>query len=371
MLQRLDQVWRRHIDSGRIVGGVLLLAQAGELRYASARGWADREARRAMQRDTPMRLASLSKLLTSVAVLRLCELGTLELDAPVSDWLDYFRPRLASGVEARITLRQLLCHTAGLGYGFEMPPGNAYQRAGVSDGLDNVTHSLEDNLRRLAQVPLLFAPGTAWRYSLATDVLGAVIEAASGLSLAEAIRRHVTGPLQMRSTGFTADARLARAYKDSPILPQPLSDSDRLFLDSGVARLSASRADKPQAWPSAGAGLLGSADDYLCLLECLRRGGAPLLSPASCALLTGDALGDLPMASRGPGWGFALGPAVLVDPALAGQPQGPGSWGWCGLYGCHYWVDPLAQRSLVVLTNTAVAGAWGELADDIVRSLYG
>lgn len=369
-MQRLDEFWQQQVDSGRIVGGVLLLAEAGELRYASARGWADREARRPMQRDTPVRLASLSKLLTSVTVLRLYELGVLELDAPVSDWLGYFRPRLGNGREAVITLRQLLCHTAGLGYGFELPPGNAYQRHGVSDGLDSTLHSLEDNLRRLAQVPLLFKPGTAWRYSLATDVLGAVLESVSGLSLAQAIGRWVCEPLQMQATGFTASQHLARAYQDTPTLPQPITDHDCLVLDCGVARLSASRAFNRQAYASAGAGLLGTADDYLRLLECLRLGGAPLLSPASCALLTGNALGELPMSSRGPGWGFGLGPAVLVDPARAGQLQGAGTWGWCGLYGCHYWVDPQAQRSLVVMTNTAVAGAWGALADGIVQSLY-
>lgn len=369
-MQRLDEFWQQQVDSGRIVGGVLLLAEAGELRYASARGWADREARRPMRCDTPVRLASLSKLLTSVTVLRLCELGVLDLAAPVSDWLGYFRPRLADGREAVITLRQLLCHTAGLGYGFELPPGNAYQCHGVSDGLDSTMHSLEDNLRRLAQVPLLFEPGTAWRYSLATDVLGAVLESASGLSLAKAIDRWVCGPLQMHSTGFSANDQLARAYKDTPTLPQPLNDHDQLTLDHGVARLSASRAFNRQAYASAGAGLFGSADDYLRLLECLRLGGAPLLSPASCALLTGNALGELPMTSRGAGWGFGLGPAVLANPALAGQLQGPGTWGWCGLYGCHYWVDPPAQRSLVVMTNTAVAGAWGELADGVVDALY-
>ncbi|WNW10163.1 serine hydrolase domain-containing protein [Pseudomonas sp. DTU_2021_1001937_2_SI_NGA_ILE_001] len=370
MTHALQALWHRAVDSGRIVGGVLLLAEAGKIRYASARGWADREAGRCMQRDTPLRLASLSKLLSSVTVLRLAELGQLDLDGAVSDWLDYFTPRLADGSPARISLRQLLCHTAGLGYGFELPPGHAYWRAGVSDGLDSATLSLEQNLRRLAELPLLFAPGSAWRYSLATDVLGAMIEAASGLPLAAAIQLHVTGPLQMQATGFAGDQHLARAYKDTSGLPVLIGEDDTLQLDGGVARLSARRIWQADAYASAGAGLVGTADDYLRLLECLRQGGAPLLSPASTALLLGNALGDLPMASRGPGWGFGLGPAILTDPRRAGQPQGPGTWGWCGLYGCHYWVDPQAQRSLVVLTNTAVAGAWGALADGLVAALY-
>ncbi|WP_161959189.1 serine hydrolase domain-containing protein [Pseudomonas ovata] len=371
-LQRLDRCWREHIDSGKIVGGVLLLAHEGEVRYASARGWADREASLAMARDTRFRLASLTKLLTSVVALRLCELGILGLPQQVSDWLADFRPRLSHGREASITLRQLLSHTSGLSYGFEQAPGNAYQQAGVSDGLDDSPLTLEDNLQRLAHVPLRFEPGSAWGYSLATDVLGAVIEKASGLSLAQAIARWVTAPLQMAATGFVDDPErpLAKPYKDAPGAPQPIADYDNLWLDSGLAHLSARRAHRPQAWASGGAGLLGTADDYLRLLECLRQGGAPLLESVSTAALLGNALGELPMASRGPGWGFGLGPAVLTDPVAAQQVQGRGTWGWCGLYGCHYWVDPQAGLSLVVMTNTAVAGAWGALADGIVSAVY-
>lgn len=371
-LLRVSEVWHRHIDSGQIVGGVLLLARSGELRYASARGWADIEAGRVMQRDTRFRLASLSKLLTSVTALRLCELGVLGLQQRVSDWLGDFRPRLADGREAAITLRHVLSHTSGLSYGFEQPPGNAYQLAGVSDGLDDVPLTLEQNLQRLAHVPLLFKPGSAWGYSLATDVLGAVIEKASGLPLAQAIARWVTDPLQMTATGFVdrPERPLARPYKDAPGLPQAIADHDSLLLDSGLAQLSASRACKADAYASGGAGLLGTADDYLRLLECLRMGGAPLLTPASTAALLGNALGDLPMASRGPGWGFGLGPAVLTDPDAAGHVQGVGMWGWCGLFGCHYWVDPQAQLSLVVMTNTSVAGAWGTLADGVVKAIY-
>lgn len=371
-LQRVSEQWHRHVDSGQIVGGVLLLAQAGELRYASARGWADREAGRVMQRDTRFRLASLTKLLTSMTALRLCELGMLDVQQPVSDWLGDFRPRLANGREAAITLQHLLSHTSGLSYGFEQPQGNAYQACGVSDGLDNVQLTLEQNLQRLTQVPLLFAPGSAWGYSLATDVLGAVIEKASGLPLAQAIARWVTEPLQMTATGFVdqPERLLARPYKDAPGLPQAIADHDSLLLDSGLASLSASRAYTADAYASGGAGLLGTADDYLRLLECLRMGGAPLLTPASTAAMLGNALGHLPMASRGPGWGFGLGPAVLTDPTAAGQLQGSGTWGWCGLFGCHYWVDPQAQLSLVVMTNTAVAGAWGALADAIVAAIY-
>ncbi|PIO95424.1 esterase [Pseudomonas syringae] len=371
-IQRLDQVWRGFVEQGRIVGGVLLLARQGRVAYASARGWADREQQIPVTRRTRFRLASLTKLLTSVAVLRLCELGVLDLHASVTHWLPAFRPRLANGREPLITLQHLLSHTSGLSYGFEQAPDSAYQRAGVSDGLDRVAFDLQENLTRLARVPLLFEPGSAWRYSLATDVLGAVVEQATGLALSEAIAKWVTVPLRMHATSFRhlPGCPLASAYKDGVSGPQRIGDDDGVLLDSGQARPSAARAFETDAYESGGAGMLGTADDYLRLLECLRLGGAPLLGEASTARLLGNAIGQTSIASRGPGWRFGLGPMILTDPALAGQRQGAGTWSWCGLYGSHYWVDPRAALSMVVLTNTAVAGAWGEFADAIVDALY-
>ncbi|WP_249584309.1 serine hydrolase domain-containing protein [Pseudomonas viridiflava] len=370
-VQRLAEVWQGWVDSGRIVGGVLLMAQGGVLRYVSTRGWADRERRVIVTRDTRFRLASLTKLLTSVTALRLCEQGVLGLDAPVTDWLPAFRPRLGDGREPVITLRHLLSHSSGLGYGFEQPPGNTYALAGVSDGLDRVAFDLQENLTRLAKLPLLFEPGTAWGYSLATDVLGAVIEQGTGRALSQVIEEQVTRPLGMASTSFRQDqGRLARAYKDGAGAPERIGDSDVLVLESGTARVSSGRVYDAQAYESGGAGMLGTADDYLKLLECLRLGGAPLLNSVSTAALLSNAIGKVTLKGRGAGWTFGLGPVILADPLAAGQRQGAGTWSWCGVYGSHYWVDPVSEVSLVVLTNTAVAGAWGRFADALVEAVY-
>lgn len=372
VIARLEQVWHSVVDNGRIVGGVLLLAQHGEMRYASPRGWVDRESRVAVTRQTRFRLASLTKLITSVCALRLCEQGRLALDDAVTRWLPDFTPRLAQGRMVTITLRHLLSHTSGLAYGFELPRGSAYEQAGISDCLDLVSFDQTENLRRLASVPLLFEPGSAWRYSLATDVLGAVIERATGMSLPQTLEHWVTGPLGMNSTHFRDDGgnSLARAYKDEVIRPRLIDSSDALQLDTGTARVCVNRNHDPAAWPSAGAGMLGTADDYLHLLECLRLGGAPLLSPATTGSLLGNAIGDVQIEGRGPGWKFGLGPMLLTDPAQAGRTQGAGTWSWCGVYGCHYWVDPQAGISLVAMTNTAVAGAWGAFADALVEAVY-
>jgi len=370
-VQRLTEVWQGWVDSGQIVGGVLLVAQGGVLRYVSARGWADRERRVSVTRDTRFRLASLTKLLTSVAVLQLCEQGVLSLDAPVTDWLPAFRPRLSDGREPVITLRHLLSHSSGLGYGFEQPPGNTYELAGVSDGLDRVAFDLQENLTRLAKLPLLFEPGTAWGYSLATDVLGAVIEQGTGRGLSQVIDEQVAQPLGMGSTSFRQDqGRLARAYKDGAGAPERIGDGDVLVLESGTAGVSSGRVYDAQAYESGGAGMLGTADDYLKLLECLRLGGAPLLNSVSTAALLSNAIGKVTLKGRGAGWTFGLGPVILADPLAAGQRQGAGTWSWCGVYGSHYWVDPVSEISLVVLTNTAVAGAWGRFADALVEAVY-
>ncbi|WP_439853008.1 serine hydrolase domain-containing protein [Pseudomonas syringae] len=371
-VQRLAQVWQRFIDQGRIVGGVVLLAQDCELRYGCASGWADRERQIPVCRDTRFRLASLTKLLTSITVLRLCELGVLRLDAALTDWLPAFRPRLADGREPVVTLRHLLSHTSGLSYGFEQAPGNAYHQAGVSDGLDCVAFDLHENLARLARLPLLFEPGSAWGYSLATDMLGAVIEQACGIPLSDAVARWVTEPLSMSRTSFRhrPSQPLAVAYQDGARGPQRIGDNEVLMLDSGWARLSSARAFDTTAYESGGAGMLGTADDYLRVLECLRLGGAPLLNPASTEQLLGNTMDQTAVENRGPGWKFGLGPMILSDPLAAGQPQGAGTWSWCGLYGSHYWVDPVSAISLVAMTNTAVAGAWGEFADAMVDALY-
>ncbi|MDY0918664.1 serine hydrolase domain-containing protein [Pseudomonas viridiflava] len=370
-VQRLAEVWQGWVDSGQIVGGVLLVAQGGVLRYVSARGWADRERRVSVTRDTRFRLASLTKLLTSVAVLQLCEQGIFSLDAPVTDWLPAFRPRLGDGREPVITLRHLLSHSSGLGYGFEQPPGNAYALAGVSDGLDRVAFDLQENLTRLAKLPLLFEPGTAWGYSLATDVLGAVIEQGTGRALSQVIEEQVAKPLGMASTSFRQDqGRLARAYKDGADAPERIGDDDVLMLESGTARVSSGRIYDAQGYESGGAGMLGIAEDYLKLLECLRLGGAPLLNSVSTAALLSNAIGKVTLKGRGAGWTFGLGPVILADPLAAGQRQGAGTWSWCGVYGSHYWVDPVSEISLVVLTNTAVAGAWGRFADALVEAVY-
>ncbi|KAG1252215.1 hypothetical protein G6F65_018018 [Rhizopus arrhizus] len=202
----------------RLVGAMVLVRQHGVLRHASASGLADRESATPMQRDQLFRLASVSKPLLTTVIMRLGADGVLDLDAPVQRWLPDFRPALADGSTPPISLRQLLSHSSGLGYRFlEADADGPYARAGVSDGMDASPVSLAENVRRIAQAPLLFAPGSQWLYSLGVDVAGAAAEAATGETLQALFARLLAAPLGLRDTGFaTADAaRLATPYARS------------------------------------------------------------------------------------------------------------------------------------------------------------
>lgn len=370
--RRLDHAIDAAVGAGTIVGTEVVLARDGCLVYRRAAGWADREHGVPVRRDAVFRLASMTKMIVSATALSLCDDGVVTLDDPVTRWLPDFRPRLADGSRPAITLLHLLTHTAGLSYGFEQGERNRYAPAGVSDGLDAVDFDLAENLRRLAGVPLLFRPGTAWQYSLATDVLGAVIEAASDCTLPEAVARRVTRKLGMVDTifGVSDPGRLATAYMDSVPAPQRIAEGDWLHLDTGSLRLSPSRIFDPGAYSSGGVGMAGTAAEYLRFLEAIRTGGRRILRPETAMRMVANAIGTVEVPSRGPGWRFGLGPLVLMDRGRAGSRHGNGTWLWGGVYGGHFWVDPAARLTLVALTNTGVAGLWGPFPDSLVTAVY-
>ncbi|WP_029009644.1 serine hydrolase domain-containing protein [Azospirillum halopraeferens] len=369
---RLDAVIDRAIAENRIVGTVVLVARDGRVVYRRAAGLADREAGRPMAEDAVFPLASVSKPIVSAAALRLAEAGTLSVDDPVSRWLPDFRPRTPDGAQPEITIHHLLTHTAGLTYGFLEPADSPFHALGVSDGLDRPGIDLAENLRRLALAPLAFVPGTAWRYSLATDVLGAVLEQAAGADLPQVVRDTVTGPLGMTDSGFTAadPARLVTPYADGDPAPVRMQDGTVVPFGAGGARFAPSRALDPAAYPSGGAGMVGTAGDVLTFLEAIRTGGGPILTPATVERMRADRLGGT-LAGPAPGWGFGYGWAVLVDPAPTGTPQAAGTIAWGGAYGHSWFVDPANRLSVVALTNTAFAGMAGAFPDGVRDAVYG
>jgi len=365
----LDRAVESALAERRIVGCVVLLAEDGRQVHARAEGFADREAARPMRRGSWLRYASVSKPFTTVAALRLIQAGRLSSEDPVTRWLPDFVPALPDGSRPVITVDQLMSHLAGLDYGFNQPPDGPYARAGISDGIGDSGISLAENLRRIASVPLDRLPGTRWRYSVATDVLGAVIEAAADMPLPEAMARLVTDPLGIEA-GFRAPdaADLAANYADARPEPRRMRGPTRvrnpLQPEQSYAYLP-ERIRDPSAYPSGGGGMAGTAGAALALLETLRTGS-----------FLGDDLRTEAQRNRirqrhplrGPGWGHAWAGAVVTDAVAAGigLPQGSLSWG--GIYGHSWIVDPARRRSLVALTNTAVEGMNGAFAVEIAAA---
>ncbi|HWU00417.1 MAG TPA: serine hydrolase domain-containing protein, partial [Terriglobales bacterium] len=281
--------------------------------------------------------------------------------------------RLADGSMPVITLHHLLTHTAGLSYGFRQPLDGPYMKAGISDGLDMPGRSFADNLARISAIPLADAPGMKWGYSVALDVLGAALEAATGETLPTLVERLVTGPLGMHDTAFICrdSERLAVAYGDSPDGPVRLSGTMVvLFAGTAGIRVTPDRYADPASFPSAGAGMLGTAGDFACFLEAIRMGGAPILKPESVAQMMRSQIGDLVVDNRGPGWSFGYGWAVLQDPAAATTPQQAGTIGWGGVYGHSWFVDPASRLTVIGLTNTGVAGMTGAFPMAIRDAVY-
>ncbi|WP_370510535.1 serine hydrolase domain-containing protein [Paenibacillus odorifer] len=370
---RIDRVIDRTLADKRLVGAVIKVMIDGELVYSRAAGFADREIGRLIREDALFRLASVTKPIVSTAALVLVAQGRLQLDDRVDRWLPEFQPRLQNGEFATLTIRHLMTHTAGLSYRFFQEEKGSYQSAGVSDGMDQPGITLEENLRRLASVPLLYTPGTEWKYSIATDVLGAVIAKVTETPLSEAVHSLVTKPLGMSDTGFIAvdRERLATSYANDTPEPRPLLEPDSIAFVEGTAGflLAPSRAFDTTAYPSGGSGMVGSAGDFLQLLETLRKGGAPLLPESLVHDMTTNQIGDLPMAFW-PGRGFGLGITVLKDPVAADTPESPGTWRMGGTYGHSWFVDPKQRLSAVAFTNTALEGMSGQFTVDLCDAIY-
>lgn len=370
--QRLDRVLARALDEERIVGAVLLVARQGELTYAREIGLADREAATPMRRSDVFRLASLTKPMVSATAMALVERGHLALDAPVTDWLPTFRPALADGTRPTITIHHLLTHTAGLDYRFNQPDAGPYRDLNVSDGLDQPGLGLAENIARLQQAPLIYAPGTGWRYSLAIDVLGAALEKAGGKPLQDLVEQYVTAPLGMTDTRFTAspDTTLVTPYADGSPRPVRMGETHVLPFDAARITFAPDRAYNPASYPSGGAGMIGTAPDFLRFLEAIRQGGAPILQPASVDLMTTVHVPPERMAVR-PGVGFGYGGSVLADPATAQSPQAAGTLQWGGVYGHNWFVDRKNGISSVLMTNTALEGMVGPLTVEVRNAVYG
>jgi CubicO group peptidase (beta-lactamase class C family) len=373
LTQRLDAAIDRAIAEQRIVGAVVIVRQQGELVYESARGLNDREAGTPMSVDKIFRLSSLTKPIVASTVLALVDAGQLALDDLVTDYLPYFTPKLADGTAPPITIRQLLTHTAGLGG--DLPLTEAEQRDPKYIAVaHNRWHlSLDENMERLVQAPLLFAPGTGWAYSQAIDVLGAVAAKLVGGTLGDAVAKYVTGPLGMVDTAFhiTDLNRLAVPYADGPDGAVRMNDPHSLPNQfGGTANFAPGRILDPKTYHSGGSGMAGTGRDFMLLVEALRTGGGPILRPETVVAGLANQMPQLQY-SQSPGWHFGFFGAVLTDAGLAKTPQALGTSRWGGIYGHNWSLDPASGLSVESMSNTGLEGCDGAFRFEVRDAVYG
>jgi CubicO group peptidase (beta-lactamase class C family) len=376
MSARIDSAVQSALDDKRIVGAVVMVMQDGQLAHAGAYGLADREAERPMSRDAVFRLASISKPIVTTAAMRMIELGQLSLDAVVTDFLPDFRPRMMDGATPPITIRHLLTHTAGLAYDFMQPDAGPYTRLRVSSGADQPGLSFEENLARITEAGLAFSPGTMWLYSVAIDVLGAVMEKAGGATLNDLVARYVTGPMKMTDTAFTvADrSRLAQPYSNAAPAPVRITEGFKQPFIPGLAPISTSleRAFDAKGFPAGGAGMNGTADDVARFLDAIRAGGAPMVSPETATAMMSNQIGPLRIMFDPTGnTAFGFGGSILLDPVASGSFLSPGSWQWGGVWGHSWFVDPVRKMTIVNLTNTTLEGMSGQMPRDVQKAAVG
>jgi CubicO group peptidase (beta-lactamase class C family) len=323
----------------------------------------------------------------------LVEEGRIGLDDPVSRHLPEFsnlRVRAADGTENAATrpptIRELLTHTAGLSYTFINNPRlvDAYRAARVTDGLDQPEVTTAEAMRRLASAPLGFQPGTGWEYSLATDVLGAVVEKVTGDTLSAFVTERIAKPLRIESWVFNAPdavrARFVPVTRPAQVtgalgtgyVPVTATEGVPFPATKGTATLDPNRVFAPSAYHSGGAGMSGTLGDYARFVQMLLNegelDGARVLRAETIRQMTRNATGAMPTL-RGPGWGFSLGFGVVTDPAAAKTRLPAGSYGWGGIYGTQFWVDPANKVAGVVMTQTAIIGS-GPIANAVREAFY-
>lgn len=355
-----------YIEQKKLAGTIAMVARYGKVAYLERFGMMDLEAAKPMQFDTIFRIYSMTKPITSVALMMLYEEGQFQLHDPVSKFIPEFAEVkvLASAtqegfevaeLEREITIWHLLTHTAGLTYDFfeDSPVDAMYREAEILSPLGILKMPLQEMIQRLVRLPLTHQPGTAWRYSMATDVLGYLIEVISGMSLDVFLEQKILKPLGMEDTDFyVPEAKLGRfAAMYSPT-------------ENGGIELLDAPATSPYAKPtrclSGGVGLISTASDYIRFAQMLLNGGeldgTRLLGRKTIELMTANHLPDelIPIQLQPHtlhGCGFGLGFRVLVNAAQAGLLASEGEFGWGGAASTSFFVDPEERLIGLLLTQ--------------------
>ena len=369
-LARIDDHLRdRYLEPGKISGAFTLVARRGKLAHCSALGHIELERKRPLEEDAIFRIYSMTKPITSVAVMMLYEKGLFQLRDPVHKFIPEFESQgvfrmgsypnfLTDPPKRPMRIKDLLTHTSGLTYGFmhRTPVDAAYRKAGLEGARSNA--NLEETIRKIASIPLEFSPGERWNYSMATDVLGYIVQVVSGKPFDQFLAEEIFEPLGMVDTGFYVppekQSRLPACYERRMERKLILQDDPQT-----------SPYLTPPEFLSGGGGLVSTGSDYLRFAEMLRRGGerggTRIVSRKTIELMTQNHLPgdvDLTQMAQGSfsetpyeGVGFGLGFSINLGPGRTGAAGSAGEFAWGGAASTAFWVDPAEDLSVVFLTQ--------------------
>ena len=396
-LERItDHLDRNYIAPGKIAGCQVAVARHGHLAYFRSLGQMDRETAKPMADDAIFRIYSMTKPITSVALMSLYERGYFQLNDPVSRffpswknhrvWVSGEGAQMVTEAPARpLSMRDMLCHTGGITYGSALaalgapdtghPVDKAYAEVGVRRGAGE---TLMDFMEKLAQVPLRYQPGERWMYSLSTDVCGALVEKISGRKFDQYLQESIFDPLGMTDTGFSVPAdqtgRFCANYRRA-------ADKSLQLIDAPAT----SDYLKTPTFLSGGGGLVSTTEDYMRFCDMLRRGGefegARVLGPRTIDMMRRNHLKDgqdlTQMAIGGfsetanEGVGFGLGFATTID-GIGNGGLGEGDYYWGGAASTIFWVDPVEDLTVVFMTQLMPSGAFnfrGQLKSIVYSSI--
>jgi CubicO group peptidase (beta-lactamase class C family) len=360
-LERIDSVMQAYIDRRETAGVVTLVARKGKVVHFSALGERDAESGAPMTHDSIFRIASMTKPIASVALMMMYEEGRFQLRDPISKWLPEFadmRVAIPSPpqervtgryktvpAETRITVQQILTHTAGLPNSYRGITQPEFQRMSAQTTPGD---TVGDMIKRLAALPLNFQPGEHWEYGRATDVVGRLVEVMSGQTLDEFFKERIFAPLNMTDTHF--------------FLPQSKLDRfTALYGPDANGKITLSEAPtaasryvaEPHTYFSGAGGLVSTARDYFRFQQMMLNGGelegTRLLSRKTVEMMTANHTGDKGIWLAGPGYGFGLGYAIVTDLGPAATPRSEGSYYWSGAFGTIFWVDPVEEVIGIVM----------------------
>ncbi len=387
-LDRIGAVGRRYVDQSLIPCSVVQVADESGPVYTDAYGWADVEDQTPISIDSIFRIYSMTKPITSIVLMQLYEEGKLLLEDPIEKFLPEFaNPQVMVGgsdvapvtrpAARSVNIRDILTHCSGFTYGFfRQTPLDARYRANNLGDFTKPDYSLSEGMKLLADQPLLFEPGTSWNYSMSTDVCGAVIEAITGQTLAQAFAERVFDPLSMLNTGFSVPASEASRFTSlyAPIPPGPMTRIDKA---------DSSNYLEPPAFLSGGGGLVSTIGDYQKFASMLLAGGVgdgnrligrrTLEYMATNHLPGGKLLNELGQSLFAEvamdGMGFGLGFSVVEDPAANGSLCSMGEFAWGGAASTAFWIDPVEGLTTIFMTQLLPSSTY-PLRRDLRAAVY-